>query len=330
MMPVIDAHSHIVGDDAAVLSMLEDLGVHCFNICVARVGLTCDVQRQNYAQVAEDHPERYDWITAFEVPDFDDPNYVDRVIEQLDRDFANGAIGCKVWKNIGMEIKTPEGGYMQIDHPLLTPIFEHIERCDRTLLAHIGEPYACWQPLSYDSPHAPYYKEHPQWHMYNKPGVPGFEEISQAFDRLIERHRGLRIVGAHLGSQEYDLRAIARRFDRFPNYAVDTGARNYDLAFMDPGDVTEFLQQYPDRVLFGIDLGMPHSSHHEPAQRLRMIEEYRKQFNEARYYFCTDETFAMRDRVVSGIRLSEDLQERLLLGNALHWYRCPVLNGVAG
>lgn len=320
-MTIIDAHSHIVGDDEEMLSLLATLDVHCFNICVAHVGLSHDVQRCNYADIARKHPERYQWITTFEVPDFDDPDYVDRVRAQLDQDFANGAIGCKVWKNIGMEIRTPDGDYMQVDHPLLTPIFEHIAYCDRPLLAHVGEPYACWQPLDFDSPHAGYYATHPQWHMYRRPDAPSYQHISDAFDRLLERHRNLRIIGAHLGSQEYDLSLIARRMDRNPHYAVDTGARNYDLAFTDRNTVIHFMEQYSERVLFGIDLGMPASGDQDSRQRQALMRRYEQELDEALRYYGSAETVVMRERQIDGLDLDTAIQERLFRDNARQWYQ---------
>lgn len=173
-MTVIDAHAHLTGDDATVLDVLAELDVHCFNICVSHYGKNCERERDQYKELAHVHPERYHWITSFEVPVFDDPDYVDRVKTQLDKDFADGAIACKIWKNIGMEIKKPDGEFMQIDDELLIPIFEHIEQSGKLLLAHIGEPYACWQPLSFESPHAAYYKDNQHWHMYNKPAYPSY------------------------------------------------------------------------------------------------------------------------------------------------------------
>ena len=51
---------------------------------------------------------------------------------------------------------------------------------------------------------------------------------------------------------------MARRFDRYPNFAVDTAAR-VPYFMMQPRDkVRAFLIKYQDRILYGTDLeGMP-------------------------------------------------------------------------
>ena len=320
-MQIIDAHAHLTGDDAMVINVLERLNVHCLNICVSHYGKNCQRERDQYKEIADLHPERYHWITSFEVPVFDDPDYVDRVKAQLDKDFAEGAIACKIWKNIGMEIKKPNGDFMQIDDELLTPIFEHIERSGKLLLAHIGEPYACWQPLSFESPHAPYYRDNQHWHMYNKPDYPSYETIMAAYDRMLRRHPQLKVIGAHLGSQEYSLEAIAKRFDACPNYGIDTGARIRDLALKDPATVKAFFDKYGDRILFGIDIGVAHSEDQDPVIREKRMEEYQHQFKEARTYFDTTGELEVCGKTVRGIGLSEEQQRQFYVENAKRWYQ---------
>ncbi len=319
-MRLIDAHSHICGDDVAVCSLLEELNVQSFNICVAHKGDSWKSQRDDYQKIANDHPETYQWITSFSLPDFDDTRYVDKVIADLDESFAHGAIGCKIWKNIGMDHKAEDGSYMLVDHPIFIPIFKHIAECGKTLLAHIGEPYACWQPLEFDSPHAGYYKQNPHWHMYGKEGVRSHAEHMTAFDNVIERHPELKIVGAHLGGLEYSMEAMAERFNRFPNYAVDTGARNYDLAFHEREQVIDLIERFQDRILFGIDRGFPHSFADDEQQRLERIAGYRSEFLEARRFYTTADDLTMRGKSVRGLGLPHDVLEKLFRLNALRWY----------
>jgi len=54
-----------------------------------------------YRRLAQEHPDRYVWCTSFDLPRFDDPRYLEKVLEDLDRDFDAGAIACKVWKISG-------------------------------------------------------------------------------------------------------------------------------------------------------------------------------------------------------------------------------------
>lgn len=321
-MRLIDAHSHICGDDELVRSMLEELNVQSYNICVAHAGNDWHAQRDNYRDIYNAHPERYQWMCTFDLPDFDNPDYVNGVIASLDESFADGAIACKIWKNIGMEHKAEDGSYMLVDHPVLEPIFNHIAKCNKTLLAHIGEPYACWQPIEFDSPHAGYYRQNPKWHMYGKNDMRSHAEHMEALDNVIERHPDLRIVGAHLGGLEYSLDAMGKRFDRFPNYAVDTGARNYDLAFLPRDEVIAFMERYQDRILFGIDQGIPPAiaDEDEGEARAQRVERYRFQFLEAQSFYTSTDHMVMREKPVQGLGLPPEIYNKLFVTNAQHWY----------
>lgn len=324
-MPRIDAHAHICSDHPAVLDLLARLDLTCFNICVASEGNDWrGRQRDAYCDLARRHGERYRWITSFDLPDVNDPDYVDRVIADIDRDFADGAIAVKAWKNIGMAVRDAEGGFLQIDHPVLTPILDHVARSGRPMLMHLGEPLACWQALDPDNPHYGYYRNNPQWHMHGRDDHPSHGEIMAAWDRVLDRHRDLRVIGAHFGSQEYDVRAVAARMDRFPHYAVDTSARMADLAWQHPKAVTDFLTAYGDRVLFGIDHGFkdhPSDASLADAARARFLEEYEASVVEAEAYFERSGPVTVRERKVDGLGLDPSLIDRLFRANAIDWYQ---------
>ena len=75
------------------------------------------------------------------------------------------------------------------------------------------------------NPELTYYSNNPQWHMFGKAGAPVKDAILAARDRVLARYPKLRVVGCHLGSDEDDLKRLAKRLDAYPNFAVDTAAR---------------------------------------------------------------------------------------------------------
>jgi hypothetical protein len=108
---------------------------------------------------------------------FSSPTFPEESIRQIDRDFHDGAIGVKIWKTFGMEIKDRNGNYVLPDDPKLKPIYRDIAQHDKTLLAHLAEPDLAWEQLDVKKyPLAQYYIENPQWHMLNKPGAPSKED----------------------------------------------------------------------------------------------------------------------------------------------------------
>jgi predicted TIM-barrel fold metal-dependent hydrolase len=129
------------------------------------------------------------------------------------------------------------------------------------------------------------------------------------------------VVGAHLGSLEYDVAEVAKRLERYPNFAVDTSARLVDLTYQEPETVRRFFRDYAGRILFGTDI-----VRQEPFSRLAEAERQAElAWTEARYqadfaYFETDQMMTIRGRTVQGLGLPDDILEKFYVSNARTWY----------
>lgn len=315
----IDAHAHLVGDHGDTVALLRQLDLKVLNIGVVDDKYPWREALRLYRQLAAEHPEHYAWVTTFELPDWSS-DWADRVIGGLARDFQAGAVGAKVWKNIGMAARKPDGSHLLIDDPVFEPIFTWLAREGRPLLMHIAEPLACWQPLRDGDPHSDYYRRNPQWHMYGKP-VPSHARLMAARDAVIERHPTLRVIGAHLGSLEYDLNEIAQRFDRYPNFAVDTSGRLRDLTRCDTQALRDFLHRHQDRVLWSTDLVRftPHSQFSDEKRR-DDLGHIRRQYDCEFRFFESDQPLVLYDQPCRGLGLPQSLLARLYHDNAVTWY----------
>lgn len=335
MAKIIDAHIHFADNDPDFMGVLEQFDLRLLNICfMADYDDDWHQQRSLYTGMQQDFPKRFAWCTTFDLPhideeDFDTDAYVESQIASLKQDFDSGAVACKAWKNIGMLVRKTDGSFLQIDDDLFTPIFDFLTENDYSLLMHMAEPLACWQPLDERSPHYNYYSTHPQWHMYNQPEYPSHTELIAARDRMVERHPNLRIVGAHLGSLEYDVDEVAARFERYPNFAVDISARLGDMALQDSAKVREFMLQYKDRILFGTDVVMQERPSELPEkQREQVIQALREEYETHFAYFKTTDPMTIRGIETTGLGLPEDVLNRFYRGNALSWY--PGLKALEG
>ena len=323
----MDAHVHFAGDSAASVAMLAELDVKMLNVCVAYDNKgRWRSQAEIYGRLAHEYPERYAWCTSFDPPEGDDPQYADRVIRGLDADFAAGAIACKVWRNVGMEFRNGAGKLIMVDDPRFEPIFSHLERNGRTLLMHIGEGRDAWLPLEGNRLRAAL-DEFPQYHLYpRRHQLPSYEALIASRDRVIERHPNLRIVGAHLGSLDYDVAEIARRMDRYPNFAVDTSARLYSLSLHSREVVRQFITDYSDRVLFGTDVDLERAqSTLSPEEQERDLRSVRELFQSAFDYFGSNDMVKVRYHQVQGLDLPAEVLQKLFSDNARRWY--PDLGG---
>lgn len=321
---MIDAHMHYGDESPELMEFLEEHDLKFLNICLAETGdANWHRQIELYGALARRHPKRFAWCTTFPLPEAteDKADYIDRVRAQLARDFSDGAVACKIWKNLGMEQRASDGDYLMPDDPVFDPIFDCIARHDRTLLCHIAEPLECWLPLDPDGVHFGYYSRNPEWHMHGKPGFPSHQRLMAARDEIIGKHPDLRIVGAHLGSLEYSLSELAARLDRYPNFAVDISARLGDLARHETTEAREFFIRYQDRLLFGLDvvLESPLSALATDA-RQQAVASLRDQYQTHWRFFEETGDMIVRGRPTKGFGLPEPTLRRFYEGNARRWY----------
>ena len=318
----IDAHVHFNGNHPASIKLLDEMNVKILNICL---GLdnhgAWRWMADHYGGMAKKYPEHYAWCTSFDLPRFDDRGYVDKVINQLDRDFHNGAIACKAWKNLGMEVKHPDGRWFRVDDPLLDPIFDYLAKSGKPLLTHIGEPLACWRPLDPRSPHYGYYSVNPQWHMHNRPEFLSHGDHIQSRDNLLIKHPKLRMIGAHFASVEYDVAEVAKRLDTYPNLAVDTSARLGDMMIQPREKVRKFFLDYQDRILWGTDI-FTHSFAGEltDSQREELHADLQDCTRAWFEFLSLDTPVKYQQWSVPGLGLPKEAVEKICLYNAKTWY----------
>ena len=102
-----------------------------------------------------------------------------------------------------------------------------------------------------------YFKEHPEYHMFLHPDYPSYEDQINARDHMLRKHPKLRFDGAHLGSLEWSLDALAKHLDSFPEMAVDMAARIPHIQYLtqkDRDSVYDFFIKYQDRLLYATDV----------------------------------------------------------------------------
>jgi hypothetical protein len=251
----IDAHSHLFEDHPAFHALFRRMNFRTINICV-NVG---DLHLERMHEIAFDlyrqHPQFYPVVSTFGLQKRDEPGYTENVIAWLGQTFARGALGVKIWKEIGLVIKRPDGSFQMPDDPLWDPIYAYIARREKVLYTHLAEPLEAWLPLDKASPHYDYFSRRKEYHFYGKPEYPSHAAIMAARDRIMEKHPTLVVIGAHVGSLEHDLDALAQRLDRYPNFHVEVSARTKTLARQPAEKVRAFITKYQDRVLYGLDAG---------------------------------------------------------------------------
>lgn len=314
----IDVHVHVFKRDPAFQALLEQLHLKLLDILV--VDDTLSYRKELAPQIADalalvrGSHGHVALCTTFDPYKFNDTSFSADAVKQINENFDEGALAVKIWKNVGMEIKTRDGKFVMPDDPKFDPIYEDTAKHGKTLMAHLAEPDVAWGPPDPSDPSWSYYQENPQWFLYGKPGFPSKHEILQARDHVLAKHPTLRMVGLHLGSMEKDLDGIARHFKEYPNFAVDTAARMDYLMLASREQVQAFFLNNQDRILYGTDLDLIAT-----AEVNETLKEWKSTYARDWIFLATDETFEFNGKKVTGLKLPESVLRKLFHDNARRW-----------
>jgi predicted TIM-barrel fold metal-dependent hydrolase len=315
----IDTHVHIYKNDPALNALVERLNLRAVNICVIDDRdpdfRDLEPQRTQVLQVRKSTGGRLAFCTTFRPYAFEEPGFRERAIRQLNGDFAQGALAVKIYKVMGMEMKSKAGKWVMPDDAAFEPIYRDIAEHHRTMIAHLAEPDSCWQAPNPASPDFRYYKEHPGEYAFLHPEWPAKAAILAARDRLVSANPDLRVVGAHLGSMESNVEDIARRFDSYPNFAVDMAARLPYFMIQPHDKVRAFLLKYQDRVLYATDLVV------EPrAKTGDTLAEFRRTYARDWKFLATSGEVEYLGRTYRGLALPRPVLRKIFHDNAVHWF----------
>ena len=315
----IDVHTHIYKVGPELTALIEGLDLRTVNICVIDDRdpdyKNLEPQRTEVLKVRQHTLGRAAFCTTFDPYGFEQPGFSARAVRQIDNDFAHGAVAVKIYKVMGMEMKNKAGRWIMADNSAFEPVYRDIAAHNRTLIAHLAEPDSCWQPPNAASPDYSYYIKHPGEYAYAHPDWPRKEAILAARDHLLEQNPKLRVIGAHLGSMETDVDEIARRFERYPNFAVDMAARVPYLMLQPRDKVRAFLFKYQDRVLYATDLVVLPRSETEDT-----LAVFRRTYARDWKFFATDQNVEYMGHTYKGLGLPRPVLRKLFHDNAMHWF----------
>lgn len=256
----IDTHMHLYGSLPEFVKRATADNVRVLTINVNyRDFPPLQTQLLDAVALRNQYPGRIAFAATFNAEGSDKPDWLPRTLRSLEDALGQGAVGVKVWKDIGMQQRDPDGHAVMIDDPRFAPVFTMLDKRGVPVLGHQGEPLNAWLALDKMTIKGDreYFTEHPQYHMFAHPEWPSYEQQIAARDRMLGQHPNMRFVGVHLASLEYDVAKIADFLRRYPNASVDLAARLVHLqlqASRDREAVRQFFIEFQDRILYGSDL----------------------------------------------------------------------------
>lgn len=317
-----DTHVHISVDDSTFIKQAEKDNLRLLTVNVNSGTKLINEQQDVALRLVAKYPDRIAYATTFDMKGWGEPDWQAKTLAYLKESFEKGAIGVKIWKNLGMEVKDKNGKFIMVDDPSIDPIIDFIEKNNKTLLGHLGEPKNAWLPVDQMTVAGDknYFAEHPQYHMYLHPEYPSYEDQVAARDRMLDKHPNLRFVAAHLGSVEWSVEEIAKRLDKYPNIAMDMAERICHLQYQSVKDwqkVHDFFIKYQDRLVYSTDNGVNANSN---------FAEKNKYFHDVRVsdwkFFVTSDTMKTDHFKESfkGLKLPKEVIDKLYRTNAEKWF----------
>ena len=250
--PVVDVHTHgssrFVGDpekikemDALNLRVLVDLSG----------GGAASVKQKMDAINASHYRDRFRVFANVDWDGAGGPGWQEKALADLRQAVQNGAIGLKVFKELGLRNRKADGTLLAVDDPVLDPVWDLAGELDVPVIIHTAEPQEFFSPLDF---HNERWLELNIFQDRYRPSdrYPSFETLMAQRDHMFAKHPKTRFIGAHFAWYGNDLRRAAKLLDTLPNVTLEVAAVLYEFG-RQPYAAAQFFTKYQDRVMFGKD-----------------------------------------------------------------------------
>ncbi|MBL7697775.1 MAG: amidohydrolase family protein [Chitinophagaceae bacterium] len=321
-----DAHVHYNAHSEAITNLAKRCNFTLLSINTNIPGFPSIAEQQDYVVKHPAFRKTLFHLTTFDSANIYDNDWLNSQLKYLQNSIDNGALGFKVWKDIGMSLKSANNEFIFIDDAVFKPYFDFAEKHNVPVLGHIGEPKNCWLPLEQMTVinDRNYFRQHPEFHMYLHPEFPSYDYLTNSYKKMLEQHPHLSYIGAHFGSLEWSAKEVAKRLDTFPHMAVDMAERISHMQYQTAHDreqVRNFFIKYQDRIIYGTDLIVEDTADF-PGLEKRAHDMWLKDW---RYFVTGDEmTSPLLELPFRGLQLPKEVVDKIYLGNARRWYRIPV------
>ncbi len=303
--PVIDIHSHHFQVPAPEQfdRIVAAMDANNLRVLVNLSGGSGERLRK-YLEALRASPH-HDRMVLFANVDFSGvgPGFGQKAAQQLEADIKAGALGLKIYKDLGLRIRKVDGTRLKIDDPELDPIWTMCGRLGVPVLIHTADPAPFFDPIDFTNERWLEMALH-RSRRYQDPSIPRFEELVAERDRMFAKHPKTVFIAAHMAYHANDLGRLGRLFDRLPNVYSEVGAILAELG-RQPRTARAFFEKYQDRLLFGKDSFQPD----EYPYYWRTFETGDEYFDYYRDYHAFWKLY--------GLELPDPVLRKLYSGNAL-------------
>jgi len=304
--PFIDVHSHLrkmaTMDLDKTTREMDSLNLQVLVNLSGRSGEGLAAMSEAVENKA---PNRFIIFANVDFNGIDEPDWTERTVAQLQKDYDNGARGLKIFKNLGLTVLDSGENRVRTDDPRIAPIWDKCGELGIPVLIHTGEPAVFWDPIDEKNERWLEMKQFPNRHRGDTTRFPSWEVVMQEQWNIFENHPNTIFINAHLGWMANDLDRLAKHLDTYPNVYTEISAVIAELG-RQPRAAHEFFIKYQDRLLFGKDTYQPHEFH----TYFRVLESDDEYFD----YFRKRHAFWK----MYGMNLPDEVLKKVYYKNALN------------
>lgn len=303
--PFVDVHNHQRRHTPSSLAdVVREMDAMNMAVMVNLSGGSGPSLRDQVALYERVAPGRFVVFANLNFDNIDDPQWASKAAAQLEEDVKQGgAVGLKIFKNLGMTLKDKAGKRIPTDDVRFDPVWAKAGELKIPVLIHTGEPPAFFLPVDDKNER---WLELTLFPSRARLGddVPDFDALMAEQHAIFRRHPKTTFITAHLGWYGHDLAKLGKLFDEAPNVMTELGAVIYEPG-RQPRFAREFFTKYQDRILMGKDSWVP--------------AEYKTYF---RVLESADEYFPYHKKyhafwAMYGLDLPDDVLRKIYYANAL-------------
>ena len=254
--PVVDIHSHEEITPENMVQRIQEMDALNLRVLVNLTAGSGERLRERVNVIRTSaHKDRFRVFANVNWDGAGGPGWKEKEVAALEQTVKDGAIGLKIWKQLGLTYRKADRSRLKIDDPDLDPIWELCAKLNIPVLIHVADPAQFFEPIDYKNERWLELALFPN-RAYPQDRYPSFEELVGERDRLFARHPKVRFINAHFGWHGNDFGRTSKLMEKLPNMYMEVGAVLYEFG-RQPRAAREFFTKYQDRVLFGKDAYEP-------------------------------------------------------------------------
>jgi predicted TIM-barrel fold metal-dependent hydrolase len=199
------------------------------------------------------YPGRFIHYMNLDYRGWDEPDFSQRAVRQIEEGHRLGAAGLKEYKRLGLYLRDRAGRLLRVDDPRLDPVWKRCGELGMPVSIHVADPKAFWLPYDARNERWEELKDHPSWWFGDTNKYPPWKELLESLNRVVERHPETTFVAVHFANNAEELDWVDAALRRCPNLMADLAARIPEIGRHDPKRVRRLFLAHQDRILFATD-----------------------------------------------------------------------------